>query len=192
MHPKAIAEELGTDVDHRTSQYKNNVLEQDHRGIKGRYRSMRGFKAFASADRFCRTFDELPAPGYLHQPERFARLSAGHPRSARGRATGPDLRRLIQLMVGISLALVPLAPKADRTIQLVGVNQKALGVSECPKIRMSDQPADDPWVLPRGSSFHYSPRTNPSASIIRPPFEKPGRRRGHSRPRPADTTGRFP
>ena len=37
-YPKAIAEELGTDVDHRTSQYKNNVIEQDHRGIKGRYR----------------------------------------------------------------------------------------------------------------------------------------------------------
>jgi putative transposase len=34
-YPKAIADELGTDVDHRTSQYKNNVIEQDHRGIKG-------------------------------------------------------------------------------------------------------------------------------------------------------------
>jgi transposase-like protein len=31
---KVIAEELGADVDHRTSQYKNNVMEQDHRGIK--------------------------------------------------------------------------------------------------------------------------------------------------------------
>src|SRR4051812_47093969 len=51
------AEELGKDV--RTSQYKNNVMEQDHRGIKGRYRSMRGFKAFGSADRFCRAFDEI-------------------------------------------------------------------------------------------------------------------------------------
>ena len=58
-YPKAIAEELGTDVDHRTSQYKNNVMEQDHRGIKGRYRSMRGFKVFSSADRFCRAFDEV-------------------------------------------------------------------------------------------------------------------------------------
>src|SRR3954447_19678636 len=53
------AEELGNEVDHRTSQYKNNVMEQDHRGIKGRYRSMRGFKAFGSADRFCRAFDEI-------------------------------------------------------------------------------------------------------------------------------------
>ncbi len=58
-YPKAIAEELGTDVDHRTSQYKNNVIEQDHRGIKGRYRSMRGFKNFDAAHRFCRAFDEI-------------------------------------------------------------------------------------------------------------------------------------
>jgi putative transposase len=28
-YPKAIAEELGKDVDHRTSQYKNNVMEID-------------------------------------------------------------------------------------------------------------------------------------------------------------------
>ena len=58
-YPKAIAAELGTDVDHRTSQYKNNVMEQDHRGIKGRYRSMRGFKSFDAAHRFCRAFDEV-------------------------------------------------------------------------------------------------------------------------------------
>ena len=56
-YPKAIAEELGTDVDHRTSQYKNNVIEQDHRGIKGRY--LRGFKNFDAAHRFCRAFDEI-------------------------------------------------------------------------------------------------------------------------------------
>jgi putative transposase len=58
-YPKAVAEELGTDVDHRTSQYKNNVLEQDHRGVKGRYRPMRGFKEFGAAHRFCRAFDEV-------------------------------------------------------------------------------------------------------------------------------------
>src|SRR5688500_1842733 len=58
-YPKAIAEELGKGVDHRTSQYKNNVLEQDHRGIKGRYRPMRGFKEFGAAHRFCRAFDEV-------------------------------------------------------------------------------------------------------------------------------------
>jgi putative transposase len=37
----------------------NNRLEQDHRGIKGRIRCMRGFKSFTSADRFCRAYDEL-------------------------------------------------------------------------------------------------------------------------------------
>jgi transposase-like protein len=57
-YPKAIADELGTDVDHRTSHYKNNVMEQDHRGVKGRYRPMRGFKNFDAAHRFCRAFDE--------------------------------------------------------------------------------------------------------------------------------------
>ena len=37
----------------------NNRLEQDHRGIKGRYRPMRGFKCPRSAARFCRGHDEL-------------------------------------------------------------------------------------------------------------------------------------
>src|SRR3712207_8235378 len=43
-YPRAIRTELGKDVRHRTSAYLNNRLEQDHRGIKGRYRPMRGFK----------------------------------------------------------------------------------------------------------------------------------------------------
>jgi transposase-like protein len=34
-------------------------MEQDHRGIKQRYYPMRGFGSFASAARFCTTFDEL-------------------------------------------------------------------------------------------------------------------------------------
>jgi putative transposase len=33
--------------------------EQDHRGIKGRYRPMRGFKCPRSAARFCCAYDEL-------------------------------------------------------------------------------------------------------------------------------------
>ena len=41
------------------SRYLNNRLEQDHRGIKGRYRPMRGFKCPRSAARFCRGYDEL-------------------------------------------------------------------------------------------------------------------------------------
>jgi putative transposase len=58
-YPRAIRTELGKSVRHRTSAYLNNRLEQDHRGIKGRYRPMRGFKCPRSAARFCRAYDEL-------------------------------------------------------------------------------------------------------------------------------------
>jgi transposase-like protein len=58
-YPRAIRTTLGRRVVHRTSAYKNNRLEQDHRGIKGRIRCMRGFKSFGSAERFCRSHDEL-------------------------------------------------------------------------------------------------------------------------------------
>ena len=58
-YPRAIRTTLGRRVVHRTSAYKNNGLEQDHRGVKGRIRCMRGFKSFASAERFCQTYDEL-------------------------------------------------------------------------------------------------------------------------------------
>jgi len=58
-YPRAIRNELGRDVRHRTSRYLNNRMEQDHRGIKGRYRPMRGFKCPRSAARFCRGYDEL-------------------------------------------------------------------------------------------------------------------------------------
>src|ERR1700744_2169477 len=40
-YPRAIRTKLGAEVKHRTSQYLNNRLEQDHRGIKGRYQPMR-------------------------------------------------------------------------------------------------------------------------------------------------------
>jgi putative transposase len=58
-YPRAIRTELGKAVRHRTSRYLNNRLEQDHRGLKGRYRPMRGFKCPRSAARFCRGHDEL-------------------------------------------------------------------------------------------------------------------------------------
>ena len=58
-YPRAIRETLGSDVLHRTNRYLNNRLEQDHRGIKQRYYSMRGFGSVASASRFCRAFDEV-------------------------------------------------------------------------------------------------------------------------------------
>ena len=43
---------------HRSSRYKNNRIEQDHRGIKQRYYPMRGFGSFVSAARFCTGFEE--------------------------------------------------------------------------------------------------------------------------------------
>jgi putative transposase len=58
-YPRAIRSTLGRNVRHRTNVYLNNRLEQDHRGIKGRIRCMRGFKEHDAADRFCREYDEL-------------------------------------------------------------------------------------------------------------------------------------
>lgn len=50
---------LGRNVLHRTNQYLNNRIEQDHRGIKQRYYPMRGFSSFLSAARFCTAFSEI-------------------------------------------------------------------------------------------------------------------------------------
>src|ERR1700704_266529 len=58
-YPRATRTELDKGVKHRTNQYLNNRIEQDHRGIKGRYEPMRGFKNPVSAARFCRGYDEL-------------------------------------------------------------------------------------------------------------------------------------
>jgi putative transposase len=48
-------------VTHWTNRYLNDYVEQDHRGIKQRYRSTGGLKTFATAARFCRAFDEIRA-----------------------------------------------------------------------------------------------------------------------------------
>src|SRR3954466_15865629 len=71
-YPRAIRTTLGKRVRHRTSAYLNNRLEQDHRGIKGRYRSMRGFKCPRSAALFCPLSDKRrtfpPPPPRHNQP----------------------------------------------------------------------------------------------------------------------------
>jgi putative transposase len=46
---------------HRTNRSLTNHLEQDHCGIKPRYRPIGGFKHGNTAARFCRTFDEVRA-----------------------------------------------------------------------------------------------------------------------------------
>jgi putative transposase len=58
-YPRVIRETLGDDVIHQCHHCLNNIIEQDHRGIKQRYYPMRGFGSFTSASRFCRTFDEV-------------------------------------------------------------------------------------------------------------------------------------
>lgn len=58
-YPKAIKKVMGRDTEHRTIRYLNNRLEQDHRGIKGRYRPMKGFKRLESAAKFCEAYDEV-------------------------------------------------------------------------------------------------------------------------------------
>jgi transposase-like protein len=52
-YPRAVRETLGNQVQHRTNNYLNNCLEQDHRAIKQRYYPMHGFGNFDSAARFC-------------------------------------------------------------------------------------------------------------------------------------------
>ena len=57
-YPRAIRKVLGRKVVHRTNKYINNLIEQDHRGVKQRYYPMRGFGNFEAAARFCRAYDE--------------------------------------------------------------------------------------------------------------------------------------
>jgi putative transposase len=58
-YPCAIEEVFTKDVTHRTNKYLNNLEEQDHRDIKSRYYSMKGFKDFMSAFIFCTLFEEV-------------------------------------------------------------------------------------------------------------------------------------
>lgn len=60
-YPRAIREELGEEVEQHIVTCTENLIEQDHRGIKRRYSSMAGFQTFKSASRFCTTFDEIRA-----------------------------------------------------------------------------------------------------------------------------------
>ena len=83
---------LGKGVRHRTSAYLNNRLEQDHRGIKGRYRSMRSFKCPRSAARFCRAHDEL---------RNFLRLRSRHHQHVPA-----DRRRLLHLRRSVTVLAI--------------------------------------------------------------------------------------
>jgi putative transposase len=56
-YPRAIDEELGTDVEHEVRGCLGNPTEQIHHGIKQGYYPMLGFGAIESAKRFCQAFD---------------------------------------------------------------------------------------------------------------------------------------
>ena len=55
----AIKNIFGSKTKHRDSKYKNNIIEQDHRGIKSRYKVMKGFKNIFCALIFCTSFEEI-------------------------------------------------------------------------------------------------------------------------------------
>jgi len=55
----AINKMLGRKVEHRTIKYLNNKMEQNHRGIKARYKPMLGFKSFESAAWFSQAYEEV-------------------------------------------------------------------------------------------------------------------------------------
>jgi transposase-like protein len=58
-YPRAIREELGTDVEHEVRWCLGSPIEQSHRGIKQRDYPVLGFGAIESAKRFCQAFDEV-------------------------------------------------------------------------------------------------------------------------------------
>jgi putative transposase len=55
----AIREVFGDEITHRDAKYKNNIIESDYRGIKSRYKIMKGFKNPFSALIFCTNFEEI-------------------------------------------------------------------------------------------------------------------------------------
>lgn len=55
----AVKRVFGSGTWHRDKKYKNNCLEQDHRGIKSRYKVMKGFNNIFCTLIFCTVFEEI-------------------------------------------------------------------------------------------------------------------------------------
>lgn len=55
----AVKNIFGANTKHSDSKYMNNVIEQDHRGIKSRYSVMKGFNNIFCALKFCTAFEEI-------------------------------------------------------------------------------------------------------------------------------------
>jgi transposase-like protein len=58
-YPKAIRKTFGLNVEHRTTKYLDNLIEQSHRKIKQRYYPMKSFKSFEVASRFTSAYEEV-------------------------------------------------------------------------------------------------------------------------------------
>jgi len=58
-YPRAIRASVGPEVLHRCNRYKNNMMEQDHSGIKERYYPMCGLGSVSGAARFCAAYGEV-------------------------------------------------------------------------------------------------------------------------------------
>jgi transposase-like protein len=93
-YPRAIRTELDESVKHRTNQYLNNRIEQDHRGIKGRFGAMRGFKSPDSASRFCLCYDELR--NHLYPRSRHSRTLPTNARRHRFLTRGIAALRILE------------------------------------------------------------------------------------------------
>ena len=61
-YPRAIRTELGEGVKHRTNQYLNNRIEQEHRGIKGRVRTDEGLQKLSIRVALLSMFRRTPEP----------------------------------------------------------------------------------------------------------------------------------
>src|SRR3954468_23203872 len=85
-YPPALDEVFCDDLEHRTSKYLNNHLEQDHRGVKGCYQPMQGFQTHTSAARFCRAHDEVRATSSGRPPG--ARSTCPRPGDGRSMSRG--------------------------------------------------------------------------------------------------------
>lgn len=55
----AVKRVFGGGTRHRDVKYMNNCIEQDHRGIKSRYKVMKGFSSIFCALIFCTVFEEI-------------------------------------------------------------------------------------------------------------------------------------
>ena len=76
-YPRAIAEELGTDVDHRTSQYKNNVMEIDQTWCLFKSKCFRE-REDTDELRFGMCFGELSIDRFQRDRQRSARSAYQH------------------------------------------------------------------------------------------------------------------